>query len=163
MSRKALIENAQIYLGWQEEPGNRGEFVKRCLAVCKLPEGYPWCAAFVCYCIQVTSRFTTLIQNFSPSVMEFWNKNSKLPGVQLATPEPGCVICWQSKKNPLQGHMGIVVSVYPGFLITIEGNTTADKSEVTRDTGLDGVYKKIRLRTSTPSFKLLGYLRTFVQ
>lgn len=110
-----------------------------------LPQGNPYCAAFVSYCLEVN-------QAAKPTVRSALARNFIRPGSLKAkdvmygrkAAPAGSLIIWR-KGNTLFGHAGFVLFDWRGATgMTIEGNTTAQpRSDV------EGVF--IRKRTIYPA------------
>lgn len=157
-----LIETASFYVGVSEQRGvpnggpNIEEFQK---AINGVASGEPWCAGFVGFCIKKVEEETGVktALRLSEHVLTMWNNN---PDQQTEHPMPGFLAVWRHGDGP-SGHIGIVEQVVPakgrvpGKLRTIEGNTSSDEAVVREG---DGVFRKERSLTGTPSMKLIGFL-----
>ena len=118
---KALfVARQELDLGAHEEGDNRGAFPKKYLATVGLDEGYPWCAAFVSWCL--VSAGLTAICKGAAAVRNWPGWDGVVP---VLNPRRGDLMYWLNKDGT--GHIGFVCQVLPGFMVrTIEGNTNAD-------------------------------------
>lgn len=112
----------------QEVPigSNRGPDVERYLAVCGLPGGNPWCAAFGT-CMLVDSGVSLVQLPKGPSATHDWIHWAEDNGLTLETPVRGCAgIIWESATS---GHF-ILVShdLGDGHVASLEGNSNSDGS-----------------------------------
>jgi len=136
---EAVIEHvlavARREIGVKEQgPNNCGPRVKEYLAAVGLPEGNPWCAAWVAWCFQRASvhRWPMTGDTWA---LETWGRQQK---VLKVVAEPGDVFLVRgSNGRPI--HTGLVSSVAGNRIGTIEGNTGGPS-----DTDGDGVYAKTR-------------------
>lgn len=155
-------------LGVRETPGqaNRGPQVDAYLKAAGIanpgdnpPGGYPWCQAFVYWCLQ-TACAGLGRSNPAPrtaGVLDHWALAANRPGVsrlsalqargQPGLVQPGQIFIHDHGRG--QGHTGFVERVYPdGRLVTLEGNTN---TEANRE-GL-GVFRLERRKLSDPELK----------
>ncbi len=145
---EAIVREASRWIGTREVGNNGGPIVEAFQrAVDGKASGEPWCMAFVQYVLD-KSGFNPLFD--SELCLSVWINTR--PEYRVQNPEPGCVVIWR-KKGTTQGHCGIVKSVQPGYILTIEGNTGSDMREG------DGVYQKLRAVPTHEGFELLGFLR----
>lgn len=134
MSTLMVLTLAHAHKDITEQGGdNRGQMVKRFLAITGLPEGNPWCAAFVAYCgfhgcwdIHREKSYWPLPKTASCYELgEFARKK----GILMDKPEVSDVflVYFDSKKR--FAHTGFILSVNPdGSCTTIEGNTSGGGS-----------------------------------
>jgi hypothetical protein len=117
---KALIEIAESQIGVHERTKNSGPEIDKYLKFVGLGPGYPWCAAFVSWCINECEE-KGHPTNFTPSasVLQMWNFNKLKYRVNV--PKPGDVFIMDFGKG--KGHTGFVKSVAGFRIITIEGNS----------------------------------------
>lgn len=129
-------------------PKNRGPKVREYMGVVGLPDGFAWCAGFVCWCVAqvVSSMKVTTNLKYSAGVLDMWNRNPKL---RVTEPQAGDIFIMRFKRG--LGHTGIVTGVTATEIHTIEGNTNDGGSREG-----DGVYRRSRLRRT-----ILGYIRPF--
>lgn len=158
---RALIEEAQKWVGVQEVGKNRGVEVEMFQkAVDGKASGEPWCAAFVEFCIKqvVAQHGVTTPVVASEHCLTIWNTTPV--SQRLTTPVPGCLVIWRHGDST-QGHIGVVTEVTadPRFIQTIEGNTGPEVKAVNSEG--DGVYVKLRNVEGTGNMKVLGFLRVF--
>jgi hypothetical protein len=139
------IQIALSYDGVREHGGNNcGPEVEMFQKSIGLEPGDPWCAAFVCFCIQQAAENLGVKPSFQygGSVYKIWTRN---PDLQLSAPTDNCIFLLDhglSKKGTRIGHTGFCVAInqsHSETLETVEGNTNAAGS---RDG--DGCYHKSR-------------------
>jgi len=141
------IQTALQYFGVQDKPGkdNHGQHIKVWLNDVGLPQGNPYCAAFVSYCLETNGAVQPTVRSALAS--HFITKDSiKAKDVMYgrkAAPA-GSIIIWR-KGNTMFGHAGFALYTWKGAKgLTIEGNTTAMRSS-----RREGVF--IRKRTIYPA------------
>lgn len=129
-----VLRVASATVGACESPPNTnaGPYVKRVLARTGLPEGHPWCAAWVtdvglcAFGDAWPVRRTASVQQ-----MAEWAAKATCRYVATKTPaKPGDLFClWYPKLNRW-AHVGLVVSVAKDgkTCTTIEGNTSGSGS-----------------------------------
>lgn len=122
-----VLEIAESQLGVKEHPpgSNRGPEVDRYLNAVGLDavrQSYPWCAAFVSYCIKQADVDLPQPKKFRGSArcLRLVELNQDL---QLERPEPGCIFI--HLKPDTNGHTGFVTAVTEDGIETIEGNSDA--------------------------------------
>ena len=138
------VQIALQYDGVRETARNDGPEVRMFQRSIGLKPGDPWCAAFVCYCIQDAAKQFGVTPKFQygGSVYKLWTRNEDL---RMSEPGPNCVFLIDhglSKTGKRIGHTGFCVGVnqsHTETLETVEGNTNAAGS---RDG--DGCYHKSR-------------------
>lgn len=121
-----LIAKSQI--GVQEIPknSNSGPDVKKYLKSVGLSEGYPWCMAFVFWCVK-QSALKTAIKNPLKKTGGVIDQYNSCPKIRQALPKPGDIFIMDYGKGI--GHTGFVTKVLAnGSVKTIEGNTNDDGS-----------------------------------
>ena len=154
-----LLEIAQNEVGVRESGGNnKGKRIREYQASTDLaPAAWPWCAAFVDWCIMEwlndpdAVRWLSL-KNRTP---EAWRPKTALAyGLTAwARKRPNTTRIFTEKAKAMPGdivtfdfsHVGIVVSDNGTFIKTIEGNTNG-RGERDSTSG-DGVWEKIRKKT----------------
>lgn len=124
-----VLELATEEIGVREDPpgSNRGAQVDRYLRSVGLDPAtkpYPWCAAFICWCILTALEGLPQPRQFRTSAkcLRLVELNQAL---LLERPETGCIFIHLNPDGT--GHCGFVVAVNDseGILSTIEGNTDA--------------------------------------
>lgn len=146
---QGLAEIAEKYTGIRENPrnSNLGAGIFRFKAATTLDPDrpFPWCAAFVSYCVQEFDRMSPAIALAIPpriaAVAEFPAWATKVgalmfhPRDGIHTPQPGDIVIFTFS------HIGIVVWNFEteGLLRVVEGNTNAGGEREG-----DGVYDKER-------------------
>lgn len=163
---KLLIAEATKYLGTKESAYNDGPMIREFQkAVDGIADRESWCMAFAFYCIKAveeqTKRKSWLFR--SERCMSVWTRSPIESKIKF--PEAGALAIWQnysSTGTPLgTGHVGIVVELLSDQSFrTIEGNTS-DSSGLNPDG--DGVYKKIRRTAKVGRFRLMGFVRPWMQ
>lgn len=149
----AHIDTAISYFGFQDLPdqNNYGPAIKKFLASVGLPEGYPYCAAFISYCLSVagaekptvrSALASDFIRPNSISAKDVMMRRKKIPSGSIGIYRRG---------NTKFGHAVFVLLEWSGSTgITIEGNTTTGSGN---EFNGNGVW--IRQRTIYP----LNYFR----
>jgi hypothetical protein len=141
--RLAALVYADHLVGQREQGRNAGSFVTKLLGAVGLGPGFPWCAAFVSYCLKYVGltdgpkRGRAAVRNWVKWAID----NKRLVSVDVV--RPGDLFAWLNKDGT--GHIGFVRDLYfhgasqKWKIKTIEGNTN--------DAGVregDGVYRKVR-------------------
>lgn len=91
-------------------------------------QGQPWCASFVCWCIgQAANDDREIVKQLiygpiSAACDGLWNNFTKAQRVTM-DPQPGDVLFYGDKS-----HVGLVVGVNNGEVISVEGNTNSKGS-----------------------------------
>jgi len=128
----AAVTVALREVGVKEDPAgsNSGRRVNQYLAAAGLGPGYPWCAAFVTWCLEkVDYRVTTP----GPALVENWVQWGTKHGMIVARPFRGDLVCYDWNADNWYDHIGFVVRVlalrwrgktFAGFIKTVEGNTS---------------------------------------
>jgi len=126
-----LIGIAKSQVGIREsKQNNHGKAVSAYLKYTNLPEGHPWCAAFISW-IYAEAGYSRPKTAWSPALFS----ESKL----VKNPVTGDVFGVFCPKLKRIAHCGLVERINHEWIITIEGNTN---SAASRDG--DGVYRKWR-------------------
>jgi len=131
-----LADIAARYIGVKETGNNKAGDSKELLAIFEADsltvnghtDGYPWCAAFVSFCVQKLLKkspaFTTVVPPREASVSRFltiWAKNNRClvfpKDSTYFAPRRGDIVVFTFS------HIGIVESVNGKMITTIEGNT----------------------------------------
>lgn len=142
------LKYAAGFIGTREEPlgSNRGPLVTKFLNSIGLDGGYPWCAAFVYYCVWLACLHLKLKVNFKQTgacvLFEKWARDNK-----CLYNEPQCGDVFLSYSTPhgenrsRASHTGFVESVdyAKRQFTTIEGNTNLDGGRE----GI-GVFRRVR-------------------
>ena len=127
-------------------------------------EGEPYCLGFVQYCLDEVERRHSVKPITNREVERVWTFFHDAPAKAMAVRAMrGFIICWHviDPKNPngTNGHAGIIIGADgPDKVITVEANTTPDKSEAGKEREGDGVYRRTRLLAGSPNFKVMGIL-----
>ena len=132
---------AHAYNGVRQITKDHGPQIAQFLASVELPEGYPWCAAFVHFCVVTAGADPAKLAPARQCAGVIgWRNWAKAGGRISDTPLRGWLFYWL---NGDEGHIGFIrkVTGEPGALIlsTIEGNTNDNGSRIG-----DGVYIKER-------------------
>jgi len=153
-----LISIAQAEIGVREIGGNnRGERIKQYQSATDLsPAPWPWCAAFVDWCIREWLKDKEVFKwlNLKTSTAEEWRPKTALAyGLTAwAKSRPNTTSIFDETAKAECGdivtfdfsHVGFVLSDCNDYIITIEGNTNG-KGERDSESG-DGVWKKVRAK-----------------
>lgn len=135
----ALVQIATAEIGVEEINGtNCGPRVNEYKAATNLPpkEAWPWCAAFVCFCVRAAMRLTNTAETAGfkrPTTASAWDfenwskrqdnttKTKRSPGLDIAA---GDIVIFKFS------HIGIAIGKPDkyGFVETIEGNTDGQGS-----------------------------------
>jgi len=131
--RHRALAVAVSFIGTREDPAgsNSGVWVNRFLKEgAGLGPGYPWCAAFLCYCFQKAGYPITFTNRAS---VGYWDKWIKEYGYLVSRPLKGDVVCYRFDSDDWPDHIGIVERVlavrwrgktFVGWIQVIEGNTS---------------------------------------
>ena len=139
--RDCLREVYLSQVGVREHgPANHGAQVKAYLESVGLPQGYPWCAAFVSWCFQQVD-IPVPKSAWVPSYALRDKMVYKQGKVLQRLPKYGDVmLIWYNSLNR-PAHIGFVDHWGERWIISVEGNTNLDGSREG-----DGVYRKRRLK-----------------
>ena len=128
------VECALRSVGVHEEGGdNHGPAVKKYLASVGLPEGSPWCAAFVYYKVQQAAselgvHFSYPKTGLVQAVVSWAREHGHLS----RTPEVGMAVAIWHKNLNRYAHIGLITKVEKGerftTIETVEGNSNSDGS-----------------------------------
>ena len=132
-------------------------------------KGQPYCASFVesvwvkAYTeLKAPEKLIRDIRKIlTPSVITSYTESKKIAPI-ANIPSVGSIFFMQLR-NQWKGHSGLVVDYKSGTgrFKTLEGNTSASKSDPERDRNGDGIYIKDRtliFKKSTTDLNLLGFL-----
>ena len=159
--RAKLIEIAETELGKKETRGNNlGPEVRKYQAATNLdPAAWPWCSAFVCWCVQQWLNDPEVRKwlDLKQSTPATWRPKTALAFglLKWAEARPATVTVLPDTAEPQAGdivvfdfsHCGIVKGLAGGTMLTIEGNTNGAGSREG-----DGVYLKTRIRNLARAF-----------
>ena len=165
MSRfaKELVKAAKSQIGIHEVGGNNiGPMIKKYQATTWLTPGpWPWCAAFVSWCVKNALYYKDVWDEFGiTNLREMSNFRPKLAlayAFETWGKENGFEILDETHEAKLGdivtfdfSHIGIVIADQTGnYITTIEGNTNV-KGQRDSESG-DGVYVKRRHKSSIRS------------
>lgn len=156
-SIKELVNIAEAQVGSREAGGNNKgpEIVKYQQATWLKPDAWPWCAAFICWCIRewlkiesvknelkLTDALITKWRPRTAGAFDFinWAKTNKLKTFDEKLPaKAGDIVIFDFS------HIGLVVEDQKAGskeIICVEGNTNG-KGERDSESG-DGVWRKTR-------------------
>jgi hypothetical protein len=138
---------AKTQIGVQEIPknSNAGPDVEKYLKSVGLTKGYPWCMAFVFWCVK-QSAIKTAIKNPLKKTGGVIDQYNSCPTLRQSLPMPGDIFIMDYGKGI--GHTGFVTEVLAnGNIKTIEGNTNDDGSREGYE-----VCERIRKTKSIKSF-----------
>lgn len=160
--RQKLIEIARKEIGTTEiGTSNTGPRVKQYQAATSLDgTGWPWCAAFVCWCVQQWLKdgdVRAALKLTSQAAVNAWRpKTAAAYGFHEWAADRSLLVMDDSPDNVLHtgdlvtydfSHIGIVVTDEGPLIHTIEGNTDGGGG---RDGG--GVWAKTRQRSLARKF-----------
>ena len=151
---QAHLDTARVYIGTVEEPGNHGPEVERFLASVGLGPGYPYCAAFVSYCL--TAGGAVLPRTRSAVAQRFISRyGRRASAVKRGRCVPaGTIVIWKKGQGPY-GHVGFVDQEWCGPAgWTVEANTSPGAGSQ-RDG--DGVYRRWRTIQPGNYFRIAGF------
>lgn len=128
LSDLALL-NAVSQIGKQEVPlgSNRGEDVEKYLRSVGLGGGYPWCMAFVYWCVNEAAKEQGVknpLYKTGGVLLQLQKSKSR----SSKTPTVGSIFIMDYGNG--MGHTGIVERIEGNFVHTIEGNTNGSGSRV---------------------------------
>jgi len=121
------LAKVEIKSGAREIGGNnRGPFVAKYLKPSGLKPPQPWCAAFVSWCVlQSTEKNNLERLPYFLSAREMFNW-AQASGFLTNDPKPGTLVFFaRGGLFSWKGHCGIVASVTPSKITTIEANRTS--------------------------------------
>ena len=137
-----VIDTAQLEVGYQETGNNDTKYGKWYGL-----NNQPWCAMFVSWCFAqadlselVAAQTKKGFASCDAGLKWFAKRNKLIPVGQA---QPGDVVFFQFDDDAQPDHVGIVIKNWKrrGILLTVEGNTSADKGSQSNG---DGVYVKKR-------------------
>lgn len=121
---------AKTQIDVREEGNNGGPEVKRYLKAVGLGEGYPWCMAYVYWCVDQAAQKLKMVNPLimTAGVLRQWNETTlrKAPVQSVGAVQPGDIFIMDFGGG--NGHTGFVVKIEGGIVHTIEGNTNDDGS-----------------------------------
>ena len=117
-------------------------------------QGQSWCACFVSWCFSELQASALVAAKtpagfiYCPDGVNFFKKKNAIVDQKLA--QPGDVIFFDWTGSGMADHVGIVIENHAaqGFLITIEGNTSAEGVTGSQQNG-GGVYRRKRFLGKT--------------
>ena len=158
--RKKLVDIAANEIGTKETRRNTGKRILEYQRATNLEgTGWPWCAAFVCWCIREWGGDPEVLKALqkTPAQFEKWRpKTAAAFGFEDWALKNGLLVMSDSDLNDLKtgdimvfdmSHIGIVTNDKGTKVWTVEGNTGASGG---RDG--DGVWDKVRQRKEAKSF-----------
>lgn len=161
--RQRLIDIARREVGTTESPpgSNSGARIVQYQRATDLGgTGWPWCAAFVCWCVREWLKDADVrvaLKLKTPAAAEKWRpKTAAAFGFHTWAEDRGLLVMSDSSSNILHtgdlmtfdmSHIGLVVDDTGDTISTIEGNTSTAGS---RDGG--GVFAKTRHRSEARHF-----------
>lgn len=160
-TRASIVRIAAGQVGVVEHPpnSNNGVAVRQYQAATSLPpprpgtQGWPYCQAFVCWVCRQAGAPLGYTGAYVPSFEAWARHKGKWRGPSV-TPRPGWAVAFDFDGDGVADHVGIVTSVTPGAVNTIEGNTSPDDQGSQANGG--GVYRRKRTRSVIRGFVVLG-------
>jgi hypothetical protein len=149
-SAATLITEARKHLGYRETGTNDTKFNRWLGTIGKYPHdgfGYPWCHAFVSYCLWHSDNADCGPRTASCSMGADWFEGK---GRFSQTPHVGDIVYFGPNGKD---HVEIVIGVAPDGIETIGGNTSGRAAAGKPAFNGDGVYQKTVPRTS----RIFGY------
>lgn len=145
-SLRALLGSANSYIGTVENPpnSNKNPFA----AIVGHANGQPWCATFCEAIAKIVGLTIPTNSAYTPRVADDF-KLARQWATDAGKPGDFALFDFPDKERGIQ-HIGIVESVLPGFVITIEGNTSSGLAG-SQDNG-GGVYRRTRPRSFVVGF-----------
>lgn len=153
------IAEAEAKAGVREVGGNnRGPKVRAYLASCGLGEGWPWCAAFVTFCLHQAGY-----RDFGSAGVSAWDSYAAQHGLLKTRPFRGDLVGFDlDGDGQVDDHIGFVRRVLSiriagcWLLSTVEGNTSSGVAGSQEDG--DGVFCRVRLvrRSRVHFIRILG-------
>jgi len=158
--RQKLVDIAAHEVGVTEKGRNTGKRIIEYQRATTLGgTGWPYCAAFVCWCIREWGADPAVLAylGMTPAKFERWRpKTAAAFGFEDWAEKQGLEMFGDSEANQLRtgdimvfdmSHVGLVTGDRGGAVNTIEGNTGATGS---RDG--EGVWAKVRKRSEARTF-----------
>lgn len=133
--QERALQFASAQVGQREVGKNAGPFVTKLLAAVGLGPGFPWCAAFVSWCLR--NAGSTAGPSSGRAAVRNWARWASKTGRSSATPTRGSLFYWLNDNGT--GHIGFVTKVEGAQFHSIEGNTDDGGSREG-----DGTYRRVR-------------------
>lgn len=129
LAQEALFV-AKTQLDITEEKGNKGPEVRKYLKAVGLGEGFPWCMAFVYWCVGMAAEKLGLENPLvkTGGVLRQYNETTcrKLPRQSYDCIQPGDIFIQDHGGGT--GHTGFILSRKGSVVKTIEGNSNDEGS-----------------------------------
>lgn len=153
------LQIAKSYTGTVDRGDNTGPDVDRFLSAVGLGPGYPWCAAFVSYCLdQPIDPAVTEPETRSALASDFISRNSMKAShvlMGIKQPQPGDIVIWR-RGNGIFGHAGFVEGWKKKCGQTVEGNTSPPDGSGSEYNG-GGVWEKERCIQPGNYFRIVSF------
>jgi len=120
---------AQTQVHVFELPQNRGAAVARYLKSVGLDEGYPWCMAFVYWCVEMAARrlhVNNPLVKTGGVLFQWEHTNLQKIAPRSSNISPGDIFIIDFGAG--KGHTGFVEEIHGNLLVTIEGNSNDNGS-----------------------------------
>lgn len=142
---------AMSQVGVMERGGNnRGDEIREYLASVGLPEGHPWCAAFIHWCyrecgevIEPARRYAMALE-WHRKERRVWERGGWAPDTarvfRRISEDGDHFALWYDNLGRI-GHTGLIIGESEKYIDTVEGNTSPGGSREG-----DGVYLRRRLK-----------------
>jgi hypothetical protein len=116
-----------------------------------------WCGAFCNACLMAAGFTPQPFMSYCPSIEQHARSGTDGWSWHAAgsKPEPGDLVLYTEKG--IAGHVGLVVRMEGGMLVTIEGNTSRQGATSSQSNG-GGVFER-RRNPHDGSFPVRGYAR----
>lgn len=128
----------------ENEGPNRGAWIDDFNRVAGVPLGSPWCGAMLTWAFDM---FDMPKPRYGASVSS-WVSWAKAHDLIVKDPKRADLCAWLNDNGT--GHIGQIVSAIPGFIQSIEGNTTPGPLGNQRDGG--GCYRRRRMKNTWEYF-----------
>lgn len=123
---------AETQLDITEEKGNKGPEVKKYLKAVGLGEGYPWCMAFVYWCVGMAAKKLNLPNPLvkTAGVLDQYARTTlrKMPASSILSMQPGEIFIFIQDHGKGTGHTGFGMKGNSSVVKTIEGNSNDEGS-----------------------------------
>jgi len=158
--RPAVVDTAMQEVGMTETPAgsNQGDRIETYMASVGLSDGYPWCAGFVRWAMNLagaerptvrSAAATDYITDQSIRATDVIRGSKSVP--------PGALAIWR-RGDTWRGHIGLVRRWDQQCGRTVEGNTSPGRSGPQRDG--DGVWPRKRCINPGSYFRIVAFTRT---
>lgn len=144
-----LIAKAKSQIGTKENPSgsNKVKYNTEYYGRAVSGSSYPWCCVFIWWLFKECNASGLFYGGKKTASCTTLMNYYKAKGQFSKTPKVGSLVFFQFDNDPASEHIGIVIKVNSGSIVTIEGNTAV---------GNDSNGGEVMERTRYPS-QILGY------